>query len=319
VRLEPPAARLAHIGGSGTWGFRYPDGALEGHPRLSVEVVDGAIEVATPYGPSPPFRLCRLHDRDTGGATDYLYVWMHGIDPANRSDAPADGGRASERVFDVLARAGVRRVIVDNSTGGIAPELAPWDLAVVGDVVDLSGSVPRPAPSGLVRFRSPLCPALARHLEAAARDALPRVAELAGPGAAPQVKPGAVYVHSPGPWFETPAEDRLYRRLGLDVVGKTAGPEFRLARTYGMCLGILSLVANPAEGLGDFEVADLRDIYRRCGPMIARVVLEALAAAAAEPAARACECGSPRPPSLFEEFARHARYSRSADDGRGGA
>ncbi len=318
MRLEPPAAPLAHIGGSGTWGFRYPDGALEGHPRLSVEVVDGAIEVATPYGPSPPFRLCRLHDREAGRATEYLYVWMHGIDPANRSDAPADSGRASERVFDVLARAGVRRVIVDNSTGGIAPELAPWDLAVVGDVVDLSGSLPRPAPSGLVRFRAPLCPVLARHLEAAAHQALPRVAELAGPGAAPKVKPGAVYVHSPGPWFETPAEDRLYRRLGLDVVGKTAGPEFRLARTYGMCLGIVSLVVNPAEGLGDFEVADLRDIYRRCGPTIARVVLEALAAAAAEPAARACECGGPRPPSLFEEFARHARYPRSAGDRPGG-
>jgi purine nucleoside phosphorylase len=309
MMLEPPPARLAHIGGSGTWGFRYPDGALGGHPDLSVAVVEPRIEVATPYGPSPSFRLCRLTDRRTGQATDYLYVWMHGIDPANRTDAPGDSARASERVFDVLARAGVRQVVVDNSTGAVAEELAPWDLAVVGDVLDLSGTVPRPAATGLVRFRDPLCPRLARHLEHAARAALPRVADAAGPGAAPKVKAGALYVHTPGPWFETPAEDRLYRRLGLDLVGKTAGPELRLARVHGMCLAILSIVVNPAEGLGEFEDTDLRGIYRRCGPVMARTVVEALAGAAAEPDEPGrCRCAGDRPPSLFQEFARHARY-----------
>ena len=82
---EPPSAQLAHIGGSGTWAFPYPDGALDGHPHLSVEVVQADIRVATPYGPSPSFRLCRLTDGRTRRSTDYLYVWMHGIDPENRS------------------------------------------------------------------------------------------------------------------------------------------------------------------------------------------------------------------------------------------
>jgi purine nucleoside phosphorylase len=318
MMLEPPPARLAHIGGSGTWGFRYPDGALDGHPDLSVEVVEPHIAVATPYGPSPAFRLCRLADRRSGRTADYLYVWMHGIDPGSQTDAPGDSARASERVFDVLARAGVRQVVVDNSTGAVAEDLAAWDLAVVGDVLDLSGTVPRPAATGLVRFRDPLCPRLARHLEAAARRALPRVAATAASGVTPQVKAGALYVHTPGPWFETPTEDRLYRRLGFDLVGKTAGPELRLARVHGMCLGILSIVVNPAEGLGDFEDADLRGIYRRCGPVVARTVIETLAGAAAEPAEAAaqgetaarggCHCAAARPASLFQEFARHARY-----------
>jgi 5'-methylthioadenosine phosphorylase len=306
---EPPAARFAHVGGSGTWGFPYPDGALDGHPYLAVEVVEPHVRVATPYGPSPAFRLCRLTDRRTGRVTDYLYVWMHGIDPENRSDAPGDSARASERVFDVLARAGVRRVIVDNSAGGVAQDLGPWDLAVVGDVLDLSGAVPRPIAPGLVRFREPLCSRLGRDLEGAARRALTHLAGEAGRGTSPRVKPGALYVHTPGPWFETPTEDRLYRRLGLDLVGKTAGPEFRLARMYGMCLGILSIVVNPAEGLGEFERADLRAIYRRCGPIMARIVLEALADAAAEPDhAAGCHCAEERGGSLFQAFAPHARY-----------
>jgi purine nucleoside phosphorylase len=306
---EPPPAQLAHIGGSGTWGFPYPDGALAGHPDLSVDVVQPHIQIATPYGPSPAFRLCRLTDRRTARSTNYLYVWMHGIDPENRSDAPGMSARASERVFDVLQRAGVRRVIVDNSTGGVAEELRPWDLAVVGDVLDLSGVVPQPIAPGLIRFREPLCPGLGHMLERAAQRGLPRLAAMAGTGASPKVKSGALYVHTPGPWFETPTEDRLYRRLGLDLVGKTAGPEFRLARMRGMCLGILSIVVNPAEGLGEFEHADLRSIYRRCGPAMARMVMEALAEAAAEPDSVAgCHCADDRSSSLFREFAPHARY-----------
>ena len=49
---EPPSAPLAHIGGSGTWAFPYPNGALAGHTYLSVEVTQPDIRVATPYGPS---------------------------------------------------------------------------------------------------------------------------------------------------------------------------------------------------------------------------------------------------------------------------
>jgi purine nucleoside phosphorylase len=307
VISEPPPARLAHIGGSGTWAFAYPDGSLDDHPYLSVDVMQPDIQVATPYGPSPSFRLCRLTDRRTARSTNYLYVWMHGIDPENRSDGPGMSAKASERVFDVLHRAGVRRVIVDNSTGGVAEDLRPWDLAVVGDVLDLSGVVPRPVASGLIRFRDPLCPWLGRTLVGAAERGLPRLAALAETGAIPRVKPDALYVHTPGPWFETPTEDRLYRRLGLDLVGKTAGPEFRLARMYGMCLGILSIVVNPAEGLGEFEHADLRAIYRRCGPDMARMVIEALAEAAGE-SAPGCHCGDDRSSSLFREFSTHARY-----------
>ena len=107
---------------------------------------------------------------------------------------------------------------------------------------------------------------------------------------------------------ETPTEDRLYRRLGLDLVGKTAGPEFRLARMYGMCLGIVSIVVNPAEGLGEFEHADLRSIYRRCGPTMARLVIEALADADQATSAPRCTCIDEPGASLFREFAPHARY-----------
>ncbi len=306
-----PRARFAHIGGSGTWAFPYPEGALDGHPHLSAEILEPDIQVATPFGPSPSFRLCRLTDRRTGEARDYLYVWMHGIDPANPVDAPDRSVRASERVFDVLARAGVEHVFVDNSTGAVAEGLGPWDLVEIADVLDLSGAVPRPVAHGLIRFRDGLCPRLRAHLVAAVEANLDHHSAVARAGGAPRpprLKRDGLYVHTPGPWFETPTEDRTYRRLGFDVVGKTAGPEFRLARMYGMCLAILSIVVTLAEGLGDFEAADLEAIYRRCGPAVARIVIDAIAAIAPTgPDPRPCHCAPPGGGSLFAEFARFAR------------
>jgi hypothetical protein len=85
---------------------------------------------------------------------------------------------------------------------------------------------------------------------------------------------------------------------------------------YGLCLGILSIVVNPAEGLGDFELGDLRAIYRRCGPTMARIVIEALAEAATESdRAQACRCADERIGSLFRDFAPHARYGGNRHHG----
>jgi purine nucleoside phosphorylase len=137
-----------------------------------------------------------------------------------------------------------------------------------------------------------------------------RFTELAGEGFSPKLKQDGIYVHSPGPWFEGPHEDRLYRRAGIDIVGKTGGPEYRLARMYGMRLAMLSLVVNPAEGLGEFEMGDLKAIYERCGPTMGRFVIETIANAeeAPEPEESAWE------PSPFQEFARFAHYGKDAAD-----
>jgi purine nucleoside phosphorylase len=298
-----PHVTFAHIGGSGTWGFRYPDGTLDDHPYLSVQVVDPDIQVDTPYGPSPSFRRCRITDRRTGVERDYLYVWMHGIDPARPAGQPS--AAATERVFDVLHRCGVRQIVVDNSTGGVSEGLNPWDLVIVDDLIDLSGVIPRPVPPQIARFNQPFCPQLSAALAASVEANWTRFTDLAGPSFSPKLKKDGIYVHSPGPWFEGPHEDRLYRRAGIDIVGKTAGPEYRLARMYGMRLGMLSLVVNPAEGLGEFEMTDLKGIYERCGPAMGCFVIEALANVEEAPESDT----SHDEPSSFQEFSRFARYN----------
>ncbi|MDG6997421.1 MAG: S-methyl-5'-thioinosine phosphorylase [Nitrososphaerota archaeon] len=57
------------------------------------------------------------------------------------------------------------------------------------------------------------------------------------------------YVCTEGPRFETPAEIRMFRRMGGDVVGMTGVPEVVLANEVGIEYGTLSQVTNMAAGL----------------------------------------------------------------------
>ena len=63
------------------------------------------------------------------------------------------------------------------------------------------------------------------------------------------VKMGGCYVTAEGPRFETPAEIKMYKMLGGDLVGMTSVPEVVLAREAGMCYATLAMVTNYASGI----------------------------------------------------------------------
>jgi purine-nucleoside phosphorylase len=58
-----------------------------------------------------------------------------------------------------------------------------------------------------------------------------------------------VYMRFNGPSFETPAEIRMARILGADLVGMSTVPEVILARLHGLNVAAVSLVTNFAAGL----------------------------------------------------------------------
>ena len=201
-------------------------------------------------------------DRPPHGPIDRLSL-RRGCTASIRRTGPTR--RAPERPGQRarVRRPATRRASVASSSttarGGVAEDLRSWDLAVVGDVLDLSGVVPRPVVPGLIQVPRAALPRLSRNLEDAAQHGVPRLATLARAGLSPRGQDPAPSTSTP----RAPGSRRRPRIASTAASGSTSwarprGPEFRLARMYGMCLGILSIVVNPAEGLGEFEHADLR-------------------------------------------------------------
>ena len=60
---------------------------------------------------------------------------------------------------------------------------------------------------------------------------------------------GGTYVCTEGPRYETPAEIRMFRGLGGDVVGMTSVPEVVLAREAELCYATIALITNYAAGI----------------------------------------------------------------------
>lgn len=64
-----------------------------------------------------------------------------------------------------------------------------------------------------------------------------------------------VYISTLGPSFETPAEIRMFRQWGADVVGMSVVPEVILARHAGIRISCLTAVTNLAVGMSTEKVS----------------------------------------------------------------
>jgi 5'-methylthioadenosine phosphorylase len=137
-----------------------------------------------------------------------------------------------------LADLGCADVVSINSVGSLRAELPPGTLLSCSDYISF-----RPATFSDTEMRA-LAPLIANNL-------IPRIAESLTP-VPPQ---GKVYVQTPGPRFETPAEVRVLQQWGGDVVGMTAASEADLCREIGLNYNSLCMVDNYANGLGGPELS----------------------------------------------------------------
>jgi purine-nucleoside phosphorylase len=142
----------------------------------------------------------------------------------------------------VLGLLGVRTLVLTNAVGAIDDSLRPGQLALISDHINLQAQSPLVGPNDESlgpRFPD-LTDAYDPELRAAAQAAAGRIGIDLGEG---------VYAAWLGPAFETPAEIRMLRTLGADLVGMSVAPEVLAARHMGIrCLAI-SCVTNLAAGV----------------------------------------------------------------------
>jgi purine-nucleoside phosphorylase len=163
--------------------------------------------------------------------------------------------------------AGCATVILTSAVGGIRPELAVGSVVAISDHLNLTGRSPLSGPEfvDMVGAYSPELRALARST----------------PGIATPTT--GTYAHVPGPQFETPAEIRMLRTMGADVVGMSMAFETIAARHARAAVLGLAVVTNQAAGLvtetehpddasGLVDIAEIASIGARSAPTIAEII-----------------------------------------------
>lgn len=143
----------------------------------------------------------------------------------------------------VMARLGVRCVLVTNAAGGIDPAMSPGDLMVITDHLNLTGTSPLVGPND--EALGPRFVDMTAAYDPELRALLREVAR----GAGIALREG-VYAAMMGPQYETPAEIRMLRLLGAHAVGMSTVHEVIALRHMGVRVGALSCITNLAAGVG---------------------------------------------------------------------
>lgn len=144
----------------------------------------------------------------------------------------------------VLKLLGVRTVVLTNAAGALNVEFTPGSLMVISDHLNLLGDNPlRGANDERFGPRFPdLTSVYARRLQ----DVVIEEAKTLG-----LKLPRGIYGALAGPSYETPAEIRMLRTLGADVVGMSTVPEAIVARHMAMEVVGISCITNLAAGVSD--------------------------------------------------------------------
>ena len=221
----------------------FPASAVEGHPgRLVVGELPapgGGVPVAVMQG--------RVHAYEGWSAEDVAF-----------------GAR-------LLCRLGVRALLVTNASGAVNPALAPGDLVRITDHLNLSGLNPLTGPN------DPRLGPRFPDMREAYHPGLGEILESAADRAGVTLKRG-VYAYVAGPSYETPAEIRMLRVLGADLVGMSTVPEVTAARHMGVPVCGLATVSNLAAGIGGAPLShdEVTAAGERVGETLGRLLSAAI-------------------------------------------
>ncbi|MGB4589326.1 MAG: purine-nucleoside phosphorylase [Clostridiaceae bacterium] len=144
----------------------------------------------------------------------------------------------------VMRKLGVMNMIVTNACGGVNKSFSPGDLMIIEDHLNFTGNNPL-----MGRNLDEFGPRFPDMSKAYNREYI-ALAERIGEEEKISLKKG-VYALYTGPSYETPAEIRAFRTLGVDAIGMSTVPEVIVANYSGMKVLGISCITNMASGILD--------------------------------------------------------------------
>lgn len=182
-----------------------------------------------------------------------------------------EGYSAVEVVFPVrlMAALGAKTILLTNAAGSLDPNRSVGDLFLIEDhlsLANLTGEDP-------LRFGyEQALGSRFTSLNAAYSKSLIKLLEEASRSALGEVLSKAVYAYVTGPSFETPAEIRMLRQFGCDLVGMSTVPEVLAARQAGMAVAAISAVTNICvDSVNDSYITNEQDIFKALQEIAPRV------------------------------------------------
>lgn len=167
----------------------------------------------------------------------------------------------------VLRELGAGTLVTSGAAGGMDPLWERGDLVLVSDHVNLMGDNPLVGPN--VDDQGPRFPDMSEAYDPELRRRAREEAVQMGLS----LREG-VYVAVTGPNLETPAEYRMLRTLGADLVGMSTVPEVIVARHAGMRVLGTAVITDMCLP-DDLEPVDVEEVVRVAGeaaPDLSRLV-----------------------------------------------
>jgi purine-nucleoside phosphorylase len=142
----------------------------------------------------------------------------------------------------VMKRLGIEVLIVTNAAGGVNPEFSPGDLMLITDhlnLIGMAGQNPLRGPN--IDEFGPRFPDMSRVYDRGLADLARKVSTENNL----DLQEG-IYVCLAGPTYETPADLRFLRAVGVDAVGMSTVPEAIVAHHSGRRVMGVSGISNKA-------------------------------------------------------------------------
>jgi 5'-methylthioadenosine phosphorylase len=243
----------------------------------SMATLEKSFSIDTPIGPSPLIRKLRYKE------VPFYYLPRYGDAGSGEIAATDDEefpGQRGIQIWVTLMTLGVRNVLHGNLIGAVNPDYALADAAIVDDFIDFKPNHPqsilpyffkgKPEVSWKrwgTRMNPVLCPDLRRAIyDQALTNHFARVHY------------GGTLAQTHTDRWETPAEIRMLKTLGVDLTCTLDGTYIVYAKQAGIHFATMMQVMNYGEGLRPLDVPMISELdMQRCAVSMRKTLLETIA------------------------------------------